>query len=218
MVIVAAPVVAELLAVSVSKLLPVVGLVPKAAVTPLGIPEAVRVTGPVNPPTSVTLMVSVPPAFRDIVSAAADGASVKLPFPAAVTVRVTLVVSVRVPDVPVMGRMYVPTGVVQGTEIVIVLLPLVIGLLLNMAVTPVGNPDIARVTLPVIPFWPDSVMVSLPEPHWGMVRVVGETLSEKPCVDLTTVRAMVVLEVKQPEVPVIVTVAAPTAAVLLAVS
>jgi len=59
MVTVAAPVVAVLLAVSVSTLLPVVGLVPKAAVTPLGRPYAASVTLPVNPPVSVTVMVSV---------------------------------------------------------------------------------------------------------------------------------------------------------------
>lgn len=57
---VAAPVVAELLAVSVSTLLPVVGFVAKAAVTPLGRPDAASVTLPVNPPTSVTVIVSVP--------------------------------------------------------------------------------------------------------------------------------------------------------------
>src|SRR5580692_2347187 len=33
---------------------------PKAAVTPLGRPDAARVTLPVNPPTSVTVMVLVP--------------------------------------------------------------------------------------------------------------------------------------------------------------
>lgn len=59
MVTVAAPVVAVLLAVSVSTLLPVVGLVPKAAVTPLGRPDAASVTLPLNPPVSVTVMVSV---------------------------------------------------------------------------------------------------------------------------------------------------------------
>jgi hypothetical protein len=53
-VIVEVPVAAVLLAVRVSRLLPVVGLVANAAVTPLGIPDAVRVTAPVNPPTSVT--------------------------------------------------------------------------------------------------------------------------------------------------------------------
>ena len=57
---VAVPAVAALLAVKVSTLDPVVGLVPKAAVTPLGNPDAERVTLPVNPFKSVTLMVSVP--------------------------------------------------------------------------------------------------------------------------------------------------------------
>ena len=54
------PVVAVLLAVKVSTLLPVVGFVPNEAVTPLGRPDAVSVTLPVNPPTSVTLIVLVP--------------------------------------------------------------------------------------------------------------------------------------------------------------
>jgi hypothetical protein len=60
MVTVAVPVVAVALAVSVSTLVPVVGLVPKAAVTPLGKPDAARVTLPVNPSTSLTVMVLVP--------------------------------------------------------------------------------------------------------------------------------------------------------------
>lgn len=54
------PVVAELLAVSVSTLEPVVGLVAKPAVTPLGRPEAASVTAPLNPPAPATEMVLVP--------------------------------------------------------------------------------------------------------------------------------------------------------------
>ena len=46
---VAVPVVAVLLAVSESTLLPVVGLVAKVAVTPLGRPEAASVMLPVKP-------------------------------------------------------------------------------------------------------------------------------------------------------------------------
>src|ERR1035438_2155326 len=53
------PATAVPLAVSVSTLVEVAGLVANAAVTPLGRPEAARVTDPVNPPTSVTVMVSV---------------------------------------------------------------------------------------------------------------------------------------------------------------
>lgn len=59
MVTVNAPAVAVALAVNVSTLVPVVGLVPYATVTPAGRPVAVRVTEPVNPPASVTMMVSV---------------------------------------------------------------------------------------------------------------------------------------------------------------
>ncbi len=44
------PVVAVVLAVNVTTLVDVVGLVPKLAVTPLGRPEADKVTLPVNPP------------------------------------------------------------------------------------------------------------------------------------------------------------------------
>ena len=59
MVIVAGPAVAVLLAVSVSTLEPVVGLVPNAAVTPAGNPVAARVTALVNPSTGFTVTVLV---------------------------------------------------------------------------------------------------------------------------------------------------------------
>jgi hypothetical protein len=59
MVTVELPNVAVLLAVNVSTLVLVVGLVANAAVTPVGRPEAARVTLPANGLTSVTVMVSV---------------------------------------------------------------------------------------------------------------------------------------------------------------
>jgi len=49
----------ELPAVNVSTLLPFVGLVPKVAVIPLGSFDTASATAPVNPPESITLMVSV---------------------------------------------------------------------------------------------------------------------------------------------------------------
>ena len=63
---VAIPVVAELLALSVTTLVPVVGLVPNSAVTPLGRPEAAKVTLPANPFTgaTVTVLVPLPPWIR----------------------------------------------------------------------------------------------------------------------------------------------------------
>src|SRR5215467_15814860 len=60
MVTVAVPVVAVLLAVRVSVLVLVVGLVPKLAVTPEGNPDADNVTLPVNPFTGFTVIVLLP--------------------------------------------------------------------------------------------------------------------------------------------------------------
>lgn len=60
MVTVKVPVAAVALAVNVNELVEVVGFVPKLAVTPLGRPEADKVTLPVNPPEGVTVIVLLP--------------------------------------------------------------------------------------------------------------------------------------------------------------
>jgi len=162
MLIVTVPTVAELVARSDSTLELVVGLVLHEAVTPEGIPFAVRVTAPVNPPTSVTLMVSVPPAFRLIVNAAAVGAIVKLPVPEpAVTVSAMVVLAVSVPEVPVMVIVLVAAAAVLATVSVSALV-LVVGLVANTAVTPVGRPDAARVTPPLKGLTSVTVIVSVP--------------------------------------------------------
>jgi hypothetical protein len=70
---------AELLAAKVTTLEPVVGLVPKEAVTPEGRPEAASFTAPLKGLTSVTEIVSVPLAPLAIDKADAEGFSVKLP-------------------------------------------------------------------------------------------------------------------------------------------
>lgn len=54
------PVVAVELAVKVTTLLPVVGFVPKLAVTPLGSADVESVTLPVKPPLGVTVTVELP--------------------------------------------------------------------------------------------------------------------------------------------------------------
>lgn len=74
------PIVVPQPAVSVSTLLPVAGFVPNDAVTPLGRPDAVRVTLPAKGLTSVIVMASVtplPPRMSD--NTDAEGLSVKLP-------------------------------------------------------------------------------------------------------------------------------------------
>lgn len=158
MVTVAAAKVAVLLTVSVSTLVPVVGLVAKAAVTPLGRPDAARVTLPVNPFTPVTVIVSVAliPGITDRL--AAEGVSVK---PGAwTTVSVMVLVTVTAPEVPVMVMMDLPTVAVLLAVSVSTLFA-VVGLGANTAVTPLGRPDAASVTLPVNPPPSVIVMVSL---------------------------------------------------------
>jgi hypothetical protein len=214
-VIVEVPVAAALLAVRVSRLLPVVGLVANAAVTPLGIPDAVRVTAPANPPTSVTWMVSVPPASRPIVNVDAEGASVKLP-PAPVTVTAMLVVAVSVPEVPVAVTVDVPTGAVV-LAVSVSTLAVVVGSVANEAPTPEGRPEAERVTEPVKPPTSVTVMVTVQLPPWGMVQVIGEALIVKLPADDTTVTGNVTIVVIVPEVPVMVAVKLPTVAVALAV-
>jgi hypothetical protein len=147
MVTVYVPEAAVLLAFNVSTLDPVVGLVPKTAATPVGKPDAASATLPVNPPTSVTVIVSVAlaPCGRDKVDE--DAASVKLGGVFATMVRAMVAVSVSEPEVPVMVTVEVPTVAVLLAVSVRTLDP-VTGLAPNAAVTPLGNPDAARVTLP----------------------------------------------------------------------
>jgi hypothetical protein len=89
---VAVPLAAVPLAVSVSTLAPVVGLVPNAAVTPLGRPDAANVTPPVNPFLPATVIVVFPEAPWTTAKEAGEALKVKLG--AGLTVKVTLAVVV----------------------------------------------------------------------------------------------------------------------------
>lgn len=142
------PAEAEAPTVSVNTLLLAVGLGLKVAVTPVGIPDAVSVTAPVNPPASSTVIVSVAPAFGETVSADSAGESVKLPDVAALTVSEIAALAVAVPDVPVIVIVDVPAAAVLLAVSVRMLL-LVAGLVPNDAVTPLGNPETDSVTLPL---------------------------------------------------------------------
>jgi len=81
MVTVEVPTVAVLLAVKVTTLVEVAGLVPKVAVTPVGKPLTAKVTLLLNGLTSVRAIVSVPVAPWTTDNVAADGFSEKLPPP-----------------------------------------------------------------------------------------------------------------------------------------
>jgi len=90
MVTVEVPMVAVLLAASVSVLVPVVLVGLNVAVTPLGMPDAARPTLPVKPLSAATVMVLVP--LAPCVTVRLLGNAERLKFGAAFTVRLTVVV------------------------------------------------------------------------------------------------------------------------------
>ena len=69
----------------------------------------------------------------------------------AYTPRVSVVVAVRAPEVPVMVRGYCPIATELDAVRVRTLL-LVVGLVEKEAVTPVGRPETERLTLPANPY------------------------------------------------------------------
>ena len=131
------------------------------------------------------------------------------------TVRETVVVLVRPPDVPVMVTATVPVVAVLLAESVSELVFVVLTGL-NDAVTPFGRPEADRATLPLKPLRALSVMVLTPLEPCVMVRLLGEVDSVKFGGGLT-VSERVVAFVKLPAVPVMVTVTVPLVAVLVAV-
>lgn len=143
-------------AVKVSVLVPVVEAGLNAAVTPAGNPLAVKATLLVKPPLGATVMVlaAVAPRLIDAVAGLAE--MVKLGGAGAATVSVTEVVCESVPLVPVTVTVAAPTVAVLEAVNVSVLVP-VVEAGLNAAVTPAGNPDAVKATLPVKP--PDGVTV-----------------------------------------------------------
>lgn len=137
------------LAVKVTVLLVVAGLGTKLAVTPLGKPEADKVTLLLKPLDGVIVIALVPvePSTTVKLLGLADNTNVG----EALTVRAILVVSVRLPDVPVIVTVADP---VLAAALAVKVNTLVdeAGFGLNAAVTPLGSPEAEKVTLPVKPF------------------------------------------------------------------
>lgn len=140
------------------------------------------------------------------------------PPPEAVTVRLIVVLWLNEPDTPVTVTVEVPVVAVL-LAVNVTPLVLVAGFVPNAAVTPVGRPDADSVTLPVKPLVGMTVTVLEPVPPCTTLTLLGEADSEKlACAAATTVRLTVAVCVSVPDVPVMVTVAAPVVAVLLAVN
>jgi hypothetical protein len=136
----------------------------------------------------------------------------------AFTVSATVVVWLRLPEVPVIVTVEVPVAAVK-LAVSVKELVVVAEAGLKDAVTPLGRLDAEKLTLPAKPFWGATVMVLEPLDPWAMLRLLGdaERLKSGEAVALT-VSETVVVWLRLPEVPVIVTVEVPVAAVLLAVS
>lgn len=181
---VAAPTVAveEAVSVRVEVTLPlaggVTGLVENVAVTPLGNPDALNVVAELNPPVLVMVIVLVPLAPCVTVTEVGDAAMVKFGVAAELTVNASVVVAVRLPEVPVIVTVADPVVAVLLAVSVSTLVP-VVGLVLNAAVTPLGRPDAARVTLPVNPPMSVTVIVLVPLLPCVIVRLLGESESVK---------------------------------------
>src|SRR5713101_3710511 len=110
MVTVTVPVVAMLLAVSVKVLVAVAGFGLKDAVTPLGSPEADKLTLPLKPFCGVTVMVLAPLAPCATVRLFGDAERAK--FGGGVTVRESEVVCDNPPETPVTVTLKVPRAAV----------------------------------------------------------------------------------------------------------
>lgn len=167
------PVVAVLVAVNVTVLVVAVGFVLKLAVTPEGSVDVERLTLPVNPPESVTVIVLLPLLPCVTVRLLGEAESEKLGAAGAFTVSETVVVWLKLPEVPVTVTVAVPVVAVELALSVKTLLE-VAGLVPKLAVTPEGSPEVERVTLPVNPPEAAMLIVLLPLLPWVTLRLAGE--------------------------------------------
>jgi hypothetical protein len=95
------------------------------------------------------------------------------PVPLGVTVRLSVVLFVKLPDVPVIVTVTVPVAAV-ALAVKVSVLVVVAGFGLNPAVTPVGKPAADRVTLPLKPPCGVMVIVLVPLDPCVMLTLAGE--------------------------------------------
>ena len=113
-------------------------------------------------------LASSPPPLLGEVKFSELGLTVRLEDAGEVTVRVTVVVCVRAPEVPVMVTVELPAAAVLLAESVSTRAVLI------DAVTPAGTPDAASATVPVNPFAGVMVIVLVPLDPWPMDKLLGE--------------------------------------------
>jgi hypothetical protein len=200
-----APVDAVLLADRVNVLVPVALLGLKDAVTPRGRPEAVKLTLPVKPFCGATVIVDVTLAPRARLNELGEAERAK--FGGGVTVRETVVICARPPDVPEIVTGTVPRDAALLAVSVSVLMAVVL-LGLNVAVTPLGRPEAERLTLRLKPFCGLTVTVLVPLVPRMALRLLGEAERVKSPAGFT-LRVIVVWLLRRPELPVTVTAKVP---------
>jgi len=161
--------------VSVELPVPVTVAGEKLAVAPVGSPLALSVTTPANPFTAPTFAVYVVafPAITvcvlglpDIVKSGGGGC--------ALTTKLTVVLCVSAPLVPVIVNVDVPTGVLPLVVTVSVELPVPVTVAgEKLAVAPAGSPLALSVTTPANPFTAPMLAVYVVVFPTTTVRVVG---------------------------------------------
>jgi hypothetical protein len=178
---VAVPAVAVLLAVRVRVLVVgapevVTGFGLNDEVTPLGRPEADRLTLPLKPFSEVRLIALLPLAPWAKLKLFGEAESAKPG--AALTVRETEVLLVKLPDVPVTVTVAGPVVAlllaVRVRVLVVVPPEVVTGFGLNDAVTPLGRLEAERLTLPLKPFCGVTVIVLVPESPCVMPKLLDD--------------------------------------------
>jgi hypothetical protein len=86
---------------------------------------------------------------------------------------VSVVVLVKLPDVPVMVTEAVPVAaVLLAVSVIVLVLAVLLGL--NDAVTPLGRPEADKLTLPVKPFCGVTVMALAPLAPCTIVKLFGD--------------------------------------------
>jgi hypothetical protein len=170
------PVAAVLLALNVSVLVPFVLLGLNAPVTPLGKPDTDKLTLPLNPLCALSVMVLAPVVPCKIVNVFGDAERVK--FPCGFTLRETVAVLVKLPEVPETVTVAEPIVAVPLADSVNRLL-LVAGFVLKVAVTPLGRPEAVKATLPLNPFCGLIVIVVEPAVPCTKVKLPGDADSVK---------------------------------------
>lgn len=204
---VAMPVVAVLDAVKVTT------LPAKLAVTPAGIPLALKATLPLKPPPGVTVIVLLADFPWATETLAGFAERVKS---GPVTVSAIVAVCTRVPLVPTIEMFVAPVGVLDWAVKFTTMAPLPLtdeGL--KLAFTPVGKPLAERETLPLKPKSEATVIVLVGFIPAAILMLAGDADTEKSGLP-TTVRLKVVVLVIAPLVPVTVIIAGVAGTVALA--